>query len=271
MKAYRTAWRTALGTALLCTLGGCFWATTKHEGRELRKDVDRLDGEVKKQDTQVATKVAELQKVLDQATKVLQRNSANIGAEVDALERDGAELRGLVMSAKRLSDGIQSEAKAQTERLDALEKRIAALETKTAAPPPKSAKELFQSGKKLFDAKQYAMARSEFRQIVVHHARDPLAAEAQYYRGEASYRERDYKSAIGEFQKVFDKFPRSRRADEALFRAGESATALKWCTDARAYFGLLAQRYPKSSLLKRAKRNSAKLKKSKGNKKVCKS
>lgn len=248
---------------------GCFW-TTKHEGNKLRKDVGRIDGDLGKVQLNVKGKVEELQKVLDQATKLLTRNSANIGAEVDTLERENAEMRGLVMAAKRLADQVASQIKEQRERLDSFEKRITDLEAKLAEGPQKSADDMFDEAKRVFNARNYERATDMFRAIVVKHSTHSIAPEAQYFRAESLYKMRNYKSAIGEFQKVFDKYPRSKRADEALYRAGESAEALKWCTDARAYFGLLVQRYPKSSLVKRAKSKGSALKKARRNKAKCK-
>lgn len=255
--------------AAILLSSGCFW-TTKYQGEKLRKDVDRVDSELDTVQLSVKGKVEELQEVLDKATKLLARNSANLGAEVDALERDNSEMRGLVMEAKRLADQVATQMKEQRERLDSFEKRITDLETKVAEGPQKSADEMFAEARKVFKTGNYERATSMFRAIVVKHSTHPIAPEAQYYRAESLFQKKDYKTAIGEFQKVFDKYPKARRADEALFRAGESAQKLKWCTDARAYFGLLAQRYPKSSLVRRAKKRGAALKRARKNKRICK-
>lgn len=260
----RTAAFLSLGVILAST--GCFWATTKHEGKKMREDIDRIDAQLK---SSVQDKVVELQKVLDEATKLLTRNSADIGAEVDELEREGSELRGLVMEAKRLTDGVVASVKEQSERIDALEKRLGELETRVNSEPPKSPDQMFAEAKVVFDSKNYARAADMFKEIVVRYSTSDIAPEAQYYRGEAAFRSEDFKSAIGEFQKVFDKYPDSRRADEALFRAGESAEGLKWCTDARAYYGVLVQRYPKSSLVARAKKKITDIAKIARDKKKC--
>ena len=246
---------------------GCFWVTTKHEGKQIKKDVARLDAELK---TSVRDKVAELQAVLDKATKLLTRNSADLGAEVDTLEKENAQMRGLVMEAKRLAEGVAKCVQEQRERLDSLEKRLTELEKKVASEPQKSPEQMFAEAKTVFDTGNYNKARDMFKFIAIRHSTSDIAPEAQYYRGESHFRAKDYKGAIGEFQKVFEKYPKSRRADEALFRAGESAKALKWCTDARAYFGVLVQRYPKSSLVKRARKELGTLKKLSKNRKRCK-
>jgi tol-pal system protein YbgF len=254
---------------LVIACSGCFWATTKHEGKVLGQRIDTVETEVNRQKTEVAEKVAKLEEVLEEARTLLSRNSADLGTKVDALANEIDQLNALVMDAKRAADAVGTELASQKERIDGLEKRLAELEVRVKQPPPKSPSQLFQEGKTLFDAGQYKQAREIFKSIVVRYSTDPIASEAQYYRGETHFRSKNYKTAIGEFQKVFTNFPKARRADEALFRAGESAKALKWCTSARAYFAGLTNRYPKSSLVRRAKKNLKSLKKNLGKKKYC--
>ena len=252
--------------AIALIQSGCFWFTSKHEGQKLRKDVDRLDQEVQ---SSVSAKVAKLEAVLEEATKLLRRNSANLGSEVNGLVQENAKLTGLVMEAKRTAAAVKSAVTEQNERLGDLEQRLAALEGKVTKTPKKTPEAIFVEGKSLFDAKQWVSARDRFKQIVIRHSTSSIAPEAQYYRAETHFREKDYRSALGEFQKTFDKYPKSRRADEALFRAGESAEKLKWCTDARAYYAVLVKRYPRSSLVKRAKKNMATLKRNARKKRFC--
>jgi TolA-binding protein len=68
---------------------------------------------------------------------------------------------------------------------------------------------------------------------------------------------------------VFDKYADSSLADDALFRAGEAAEKLKNCTEARAYFGLIKSKYPKSNLAKKAGEKDKALKSAAKDKKKC--
>jgi TolA-binding protein len=249
---------------LAAQLGGCFWATTKHEGDEMRLDIARLERKV---DDNLGTKVAELERVLAEATKLLTRSSADVGAEVSSLSEEQRKLNGLVMDAKRLADGIGPLVEKHEVKLAELEARLAALEQKTAAPPTKSAAELFTEGQAAMAASDFERAKNAFRTLVVKYPGDGQADDAQINRAEASARQSRFEEALPEFQKVYDKYPKSPYADQALFRAGEMAEALSWCTDARAYFGLLRQKYPKSPLAKKAVAKDAAIKKLKERKK----
>ena len=253
----------------------CFWVTSKHDGNQLRKDVDRIDKSVKTQEDALGSKVKQLKTVLDEATKLLARNSADLGAEVDGLVQDNARITGLVSEARRHADEIgataTSKRKEFDDRISVLEMRIAELERKMNTSPAKTPGDLYADGKAAFDKGNYDSAERIFKILVVKHPGHNLADNAQFYRGQGKFKQKKYQAALGEFQKLFEKYPKSSFADDALFRAGESAEKLKWCTDARAYLGLLRQKYPKSELVAKSKAKDKQLKKAARNKKKCKS
>lgn len=260
---------------LLLGLSGCFWATTKSEGKALRKDVDDLEVRVAKKEEDVAGRLVELKRVLDEATKILKRNSADIGADVEALRNDIRVSTGLVSTAKNMLDEMKAEQEkikaATDERLLALEARLAVLETgKTpggaAAGNPD---ELWSQATAFFGNKKWNEARDAFKKLSLNFPNHDRADDAQYFRGETYFQEASYDAAIGEYQKVWEKFEQSALADDALFRAGEAAEKLKNCTEARAYFGALKQKYPQSTLLKKAETKDKELKAAAKNKSKC--
>lgn len=269
-----------LATLATLTLGttGCFWVTTKREGEKLRADVSAIDTRLAKREDDLEGKIQQLERVLAEATEVLRRNSADLGADVEEVAQDLRRIEGVVAEAARQAEEVRTEfqaikAAAEKERASidqrfvALEERLAAIESKAAQP--QSADDLYAQGKTAFDGGDSARAQSLFQQLVTRFPGHDRADDAQHYRGEAYYREKDYNGAIREFQKVFDKYPTSTLADDALFRAGEAAQELRRCSEARAYFGLLRQKYPDSSLVKKSKDKDAELKRDLKNTKKC--
>ena len=259
---------------------GCFWVTTKAEGNKLKTKLGDVDNRLENQEQGLEKKVKLLQEVIDQATALLKRNSANIGDEVKELDNDIRQLRGLLTAAKRYTDDVKKETvvlQKQLEdkqgvvdlRLADLDKRLAAVEEKTTKPVAQTATELYTAGKAAFDAGDYDTARDHFKRLVIKFPGHDRADDAQYFRGEAHFREKDYDGAIREFQKLFDKFAKSPMADDAWYRAGEAATALKRCTEARAYFGELRRRHPKSALASKANSRIKELKKAEKDPKKC--
>lgn len=250
-------------------LPGCFWTTTKSEGKALRRDVDALDTRLTTKEEDITGRVGELKRVLDEATKLLKRNSADIGADVETLRNDIRVSTGLVSAAKNMLDELKTEhdryKASNDERVAALEARLAVIEAKTgvggggsvAAGNPD---ELWAQATAAFGNKKWNDAREAFKKIALNFPTHDRADDAQYFRGETFFQEAAYDDAIPEYQKVWEKFTDSALADDALFRAGEAAEKLKNCTEARAYFSGLKQKYPKSNLVKKAEDKDKELK-----------
>lgn len=270
-----------LAGVLLASLPtGCFWVTTKHEGEVLRRDVNALNKRVQTKESDLEGKINQLEAVLEEATQVLKRNSADLGADFELLSEQVRTLQGLLTTAKNYTDEVREEVvtlkqtvdndrEVMAKRLESLEQRLAELEEKAKEPPPKPPDQLYDEGKAAFDAGDYSTARKLFKQLVVHHPTHKRADDAQFYRGESYFRDKDYDGAIREFQKAFDKYKTSPIADNALFRAGEAAQRLQRCSEARAYFGLLRQKYPRSTLAKKARAKDRQLKRDAKNRRKC--
>ncbi len=261
------------------TASGCFWVTTKSEGKALRRDVRDLEGRVTEKETDLTGRVTELKAVIDEATKVLKRNSADLGADVEALRNDIRVSTGLVSAAKNMVDELKVEfdryRAASDEKMTLIEARLAALEGRggvavgTTAGGALNPDELWTQGTTAFGAKKWDEAREAFKKLAVGFPAHDRADDAQYFRGETHFQQSDWELAIREFQKVYDKFAGSSLADDALFRAGESAENLKSCTEARAYFMLIPDKYPKSTLAKKATDKDKALKAAAKNKAKC--
>lgn len=261
---------------------GCFWATTKSEGAALRRDVKDLDVRLTTKEGDIDKQVGELQKILDEATKVLKRNSADLGADVDSLRNDIRVSTGLVSAAKNMMDDLATQVAAykaaNDQRLEQIEIRLATLETgkvpgtTTTGTNPLAGvnpDDLWTQGTDAFKASKWDEARDAYKKLAVGFPTHARADDAQYFRGESYFQQQDWDSSIREFQKVYDKFATSDLADDALFRAAEAAAKLKNCSEGRAYLSLLKQKYASSSLVKKADAMDKDLKASAKNKAKC--
>ncbi len=266
------AGRHLIAATLAASLGGCFWVTTKSEGKRMRHDVKALDARVATKEKDVESQVTELKSTLEEAKKILQRNSADLGASVSDLSEEQRVLTGLVTAAQanaeEVRQGFDEYKKSTDARLAALEAKLVELERKPVAPK-ETAEDLWTAGKAAFEAGKFAEARELFKKLALGYASHDKADDAQYFRGETYYSEKSYDAAIGEYQKVFDKYPDGSFADDAMFRAGEAAAALKNCTEAVVYFEQLKTSYPKSNLAKSAGEKAKALKAAAKDKKKC--
>lgn len=247
---------------------GCTAVTTKHEGELMRHDIDGLKLRLDAKEKAFDDKIAELQATLDEAAKVLKRNSADLGADVDKLRDDIRNATGLVTQVQTQLADMQK----QTAKIDAIDGRVAALESKAPNPNnPTTPEDMWNLGKTAFEAQRWDEARDLFKKLVTNYPTHVRAGEAQYFRAEAIAKKGDVDTAIGEFVKMLDKYPDHQLTDDALFRAGELSYGQKNCTEARAYLSTLKQKFPKSNLIKQSETKDKEIKGALKNKSKCSS
>jgi tol-pal system protein YbgF len=266
--------------AILLFAPGCFWVTTKAEGNQIKTNVASLQATVTKQQSSIDTRVKQLDDELEKATALLKRNSADVGAEVEALGKDMATVNGGIDQVKQTLDDLKTqlaEQKSANDRLradlSAAEARIDTLEKAMAKPvvteKPVDKDTLFDGAYGKLQQGNYDDARHDFRDFVKKFPNDEKADNAQYWIGETFFKQKEYEKAIAEFQKVIDTYPNGDMADDAFLEAGNAAVQLKWCVDANAYFAELINRFPKSALAKQAKTQMDFIKKNQKKKDVC--
>ncbi len=253
-------------------LTGCFWVTTKSEGEGLRKDVTQLQGQINTKEKALDDQVTQLQKVIDEATKVLKRNNADIGADVDQLRSDVRTANGLVTAVNNgineLKTAYDKYRKENDARLDGLEQRLGQIES--GKPSANSGPDdLLRLGTQAFEAARYNDAIDIFKRLVSTFPTNPQAAKAQYFKGQSYTNLKDWDKAIGAYQALVEKYPDSDLADDGLYFAALAAQELKNCSEARTYLGLVKSKYPKSNKLKESEELDKQLKKDLKNKSKC--
>ena len=251
---------------------GCFWVTTKSEGAQLRKELTLVQGRLDAKEKTLDDQIAQLQKVLEDATKVLKRNSADIGADVDSLRSDVRAANGLVTtvnnSITELKQAIDTYRKGNAARMDAIEQRVVQIESGKATASS-SPEELWKLGSSAFEAARYNDAIDIFKRLSQTYPTHERADDAVYFRGQSYTNLKDWDHAIGVYQQLYDKYPDSSLADDGLYFAALAANQLKNCTEARTYLGLIKQKYPRSNVIKQTDELDKTIKKDLKNKARC--
>jgi TolA-binding protein len=264
----------ALATLAAGLAPGCFWVTTKSEGEQLRKELTLVQGRLDAKEKTLDDQIGQLQKVLEDATRVLKRNSADIGADVDALRAEVRTANGLVTavnnSINELKQSYDTYRKGNDARLDALEQRLVQIESgkPTASSSPE---ELWKLGSTAFEAARYNDAIDIFKRLSQTFPTHDRADDAVYFRGQAYTNLKDWDHAIGVYQQLYEKYPESPLADDGLYFAALAAQQLKNCTEARTYLSLVKQKYPKSNVTKQVDELDKALKKDLKTKAKCSS
>lgn len=252
--------RRVLALSSLCLLGGCFAFMTKQEGKELGDKIEEVRNMSAKNEVragelakQMDDQLKRLKEVVDEATKVVTRNSADVGLTVQKLQNDLAQLTGRIDDLQHASDALTKQFQDYRAASDTKLESLTNTMTAAKSPPmPETPDAMFAEGEKRLAAQQWADARRLFEAFTNRYATDARAARAQYDIGEAYMGEKRFANAIGAYTKVVDNFPKSEIVPDAMYRNGTAFYALKYCSDAKVYFQELLKRYPKTSWKKDA-------------------
>jgi TolA-binding protein len=240
----------ALGVLAL-PQGACM---SSGEGEKMQAQITdlraRLD-DIDKRDKEYKEQVVRLRKVLDEATNLLTRNSADVGAKVAKSEQDIAALQGRI---EEMSHAQEVQARQLADENNRLETRLASLEQtetkiadKVAPVMPDDKDQLWaQAGQRLANG-QRDEGRRFYRVFIQRFPADPRAPQAYLAIGMSFVQESKYPNAAAEFQKILDVFPKAPEVPEAMWQLSHAFVELHFCTDARSLLSDLMKRYPRSA------------------------
>ena len=239
--------------AMTGVVGAGSGCTTSSEGEAMRKDIAdlkaRLDA-IDKRDAQYKEQVVRLRKVLDEATALLTRNSADVGAKAAKNEADIAAVSGRI---EELSHNSEQQLRQANDTAARLETRLAALEQtqnkiadKVALTMPEDKEQLWSQAAQRMSGGQRDEARRFYRAFIQRFPQDPRAPQAYLAVGQSFAQESKFPYAAAEFQKVLDNYASSPEVPEAMWQLAGTFTQLKFCSDARALLGDMVKRYPRS-------------------------
>jgi TolA-binding protein len=252
VRAVRCAAR-ALALAALISAAGVPACVTNSEGEKMRADIVDLKAkldQIEKRDKEYKEQVVRLRTVLDQATKLLTRNSADVGAKAAKAEQDIAALQGQIAE---LSHTAEQQSRQTIDQQNRLETRLAALEQtqskivdKVAPTMPDDKDQLWQQAAQRLASGQRDDGRRFYRVFIQRFPQDPRAAQAYLAIGMSFVQEGKHPNAAAEFQKILTVYPSAPEVPEAMWQLSLAFVQLHFCTDARSLLGDLMKRYPKS-------------------------
>lgn len=258
------------GLLIIVQLGttGCFWTTTKSEGDALRRDVNAMQVRLKTKEKSLAGRIAELQQVFDDASRLLGRNSADLGRSIAELRseiRETGKTAAVVgASVAELKQGIS----AMRTRIDRVEVRIAQVES--GKPSGRSSPdELWTLATQAFEVKRYEEAISIFERLAETYPTHVRADDAMYFRGQCFGQLAERSRAIAAFERLRTMYPESALADDGLYFAALAAKELKNCTEARTYLAILKSKYSKTNVSEAAQKLDAQIRKDARKRSVC--
>jgi len=251
-----------LGIVLLLGVAGC---ATEGDFRSFQAEVRR---ELAQQDQQIRDlrrRVEELQAERSRGSKQL----ADQMAEMGALQREVASLRGQVDSMSQRGAGGDEVRRTQAQmrqELEALRRAVEQLGGVVGGVPPaggpvgpagpgpqvtpplpvEKAEELYKGAMVRFEEGDIPKAREGFQTVLSRFPDSNLADNAQFWVGECYFREGNFKQAILEYEKVISQYPKSAKVPAALFKQGMAFEKLGDLESARYLYSKVSKEYPES-------------------------
>jgi TolA-binding protein len=255
-----SVWRRARWARALLCLAAALGApvlpacVTTSEGEKMQADIADLRtrlNDIDKRDKEYKEQVVRLRKVLDEATRLLTRNSADVGAKAAKAEQDIAVLQGRI---EEMAHAQEVQARQTADDRNRLETRLAGLEQtqtkivdRVAPVMPDDKDQLWTQAGQRLQGGQRDEGRRFYRVFIQRFPADPRAPQAYLAIGMSFVQETKFPNAAAEFQKVLDTFPKAPEVPEAMWQLSKAFVELHFCTDARSLLNDLVKRYPKST------------------------
>jgi tol-pal system protein YbgF len=120
------------------------------------------------------------------------------------------------------------------------------LAAEPASPAVPPADDLYKTALGDYMAAKYALAASEFSDVVKNYPDNPLSGNSYYYQAEIDYRDGRYQSSIKSYDSVLQQYPDSNKVPVSHLHKGMALIALKQTDAGVKEFRTLIQRFPNS-------------------------
>ena len=244
-------------------LSGCW--TTKEQGQALQRDVEELKKRLHRDIQQSKDEREKLQKVMEQATALLTRNSADVGAQVERMQARLAKITGQVDEQEKKLDDINQQLAKMEVKLD----NLASGAQPKQPPIPQDKDQLFRLAQQKIAAGEHDEGRRLLRHFRSNYPTDPRADDAQLMLGDSYFAEQQFPKAIVEYRKIIDAKKKTNVYPDALYKVGMALYQLKFCSDAQLFLNQLVKRYRRHKEVARARKVLRLIRQYKRNPKFC--
>ena len=172
----------------------------------------------------------QLNQVLQEATALLQRNSADFGVEMEQVRQEVQSMRGRVDELNFKMEKLEQDLKLFKEDTD-----IRFNETAQTALPA-DASGLFRVANDSFKKGEHRDARRAYQAFLSKFPKDKRAAEAQFKLGETHFAASQWVTAISSYQVVLQKYGKSAFADDATYQIAQSFSQVGKCNEAALFY-----------------------------------
>jgi tol-pal system protein YbgF len=269
---------------LMCGMAPLRAHAASKEMIELQTQVQQLLDQVQRLQSTVDTRFGVMQHLVEQTADSANRMSASVDALQQKLNAQSEAMSGKLDTASGQVQSLNDSVDELKTRMAKLDKSIQDLQAQlqnvqsgaagsapqaggaqpamqgpggSAAGPAGNApaptggqapplQETYQAGVRDYNAARYAVAASEFQDVLTYYPQDDLAGNAQFYIGEIAYRQQDYPAAVKAYTAVLESFSGSPKAPAAQLRKGLALIAMNKREAGIHELRSLVQRHPQT-------------------------
>ncbi len=243
------AWGVAL-SVLIATSSGCI----SQMQADIKANQERLDS----LEADLEAKRKELEEALAEASRVLRRNSADQGLQIEEIIDRLAVMEGEIAELRMESSGLSQEQLAKEAEL---QRKLSEVARAAGMDVPLESSQIPDNKKKHWEAavkahriNDHSYARALLRAYVERYPNDSKADDAQYMVGSSYLRQGQPAAALGEFRKVISTYRKGDVLDQTLYDMAQAFLQVRSCNDAETALKALLKNHKKSPLFQKAKR-----------------
>jgi len=225
---------------------------------QMRTDIAANQKRLDSLEEDLEVKRKELEEALAEASRVLRRNSADQGLQIEQIQQRLAMMEGQLAELRMESSGA---SQAQAQRSLELQRRLSEVARAAGMDIPLDSTDIPESKSAHWDAltkayriNKHSYARALARAYVERYPKDKQADNAQYMIGSSYLKQSQAAAALGEFQKVLSTYRKGDAIDETLYDMAQAFLQVRSCNDAATALKALLKNHKSSPLVPQAKK-----------------
>ena len=226
--------------------------------KQMQTDIAANQARLDSLEEDLEAKRKELEEALAEASRVLRRNSADQGLQIEEIQQRLAVMEGQFAEIRMEQTGA---SEAQAQRSLEIQRRLSEVARAAGMDVPLESSEIpedktahWEALQKSYRVNKHSYTRALARAYVARYPKDNHADNAQYMIGSSYLQQGQAAAALGEFQKVISTYRTGDAIDETLYDMAQAFLKVRTCNDAGTALRALLKNHPKSPLRKQAQR-----------------
>lgn len=257
---------TTLAVGLSCS--SCFLWTSRDQGETMKSEMKHLEDRLAQVESETGerqkrleemidrarTEVESLEETLTKATRVLARNSADFGAEMESLKDDMRGSKGALAEIQHALEEMSRKVEESDRKVNEFAMAAGLDLPVDESSVPSGESEHLEKIRGSLAAERFGECRSLAKIFLEKYPKSDEADEVQLLIGRSYMEQKRWAKALGALRRFTDKYPKSKYTAEVLYEMAVAFFELGDCTDARILVDAVKTRHKGSPFAVKAEK-----------------